>query len=171
MPEYLSPGVYVEEISTGPVPIEGVSTSTAGFVGQTARGPTQPTLVTSFIEFQRWFGGFIDPSSKFFSYLPLAAKGFFDNGGQRLFVARVVSNDAVAANLDLGGGSNLILEAIGKGDWGNRLFVRVMPSTLKTGQLVSGSQFSTTTLCPQSRSSIPSIPKSYKTRTGVNPPQ
>ena len=39
MPEYLAPGVYSEEISTGAVPIEGVSTSTAGFVGQTERGP------------------------------------------------------------------------------------------------------------------------------------
>ena len=42
MPEYLAPGVYVEEVSTGPRPIEGVSTSTAGFVGETERGPTRP---------------------------------------------------------------------------------------------------------------------------------
>ena len=35
MPEYLAPGVYVEEINTGPVPIEGVSTSVTGFVGAT----------------------------------------------------------------------------------------------------------------------------------------
>ena len=47
MPEYLSPGVYVEEVATGPRPIEGVSTSTAGFVGRTERGPTQPRLVAS----------------------------------------------------------------------------------------------------------------------------
>ncbi len=42
MPEYLAPGVYVEEVNTGPRPIEGVSTSTAGFVGETERGSTQP---------------------------------------------------------------------------------------------------------------------------------
>lgn len=78
MPEYLSPGVYVEEINTGPVPIEGVSTSTAGFVGQTARGPLEPRLVTSFVEFQRWFGSIIDPA---ISFLPFAVQGFFDNGG------------------------------------------------------------------------------------------
>ena len=47
MPEYLAPGVYVEEIQTGPRPIEGVSTSTAGFVGETERGPSQPRQVTS----------------------------------------------------------------------------------------------------------------------------
>ena len=39
MPEYLAPGVYVEEIASGPRPIEGVSTSTSGMVGVTQRGP------------------------------------------------------------------------------------------------------------------------------------
>ena len=57
MPEYLAPGVYAEEISTGPVPIEGVSTSTTGFVGPTPRGPVHPRLVTSWLEFQLWYGG------------------------------------------------------------------------------------------------------------------
>ncbi len=41
MPEYLSPGVYVEEIDAGPRPIAGVSTSTTGMVGVTARGPVR----------------------------------------------------------------------------------------------------------------------------------
>ena len=53
MPEYLSPGVYVEEISTGAPPIEGVSTSTAGFLGPTERGPETPQLITSFLDYQR----------------------------------------------------------------------------------------------------------------------
>ena len=35
MPQYLSPGVYVEEINAGPKPIEGVSTSVCGAVGMT----------------------------------------------------------------------------------------------------------------------------------------
>src|SRR5258708_6160102 len=126
MPEYLSPGVYIEEISTGPVPIEGVSTSTAGFVGQTERGPTAPTLVTSFTEFQRWYGSVIDPAV---SFLPFAVKGFFDNGGQRVFIARVVGPGAVVASLPIPG-SNLTAEAIGPGPWGDRIFVRILPSTL-----------------------------------------
>ena len=55
MPEYLAPAVYVEEVDTGSKPIEGVSTSTSGFVGVTERGPVGvPTLVTSGREFQRW---------------------------------------------------------------------------------------------------------------------
>ena len=53
MPEYLSPGVYVEEISGGVKPIEGVSTSTAGMAGVTERGPEPPRLITSWIDFQR----------------------------------------------------------------------------------------------------------------------
>ncbi len=40
MPEYLSPGVYIEEFEIGAKPMEGVSTSTAGFLGETERGPT-----------------------------------------------------------------------------------------------------------------------------------
>src|SRR4051812_34125792 len=59
--EYLSPGVYVEEIDAGPKPIEAVSTSTAGAIGVTERGPSEgkPTLVSSFSEFMRIFGGYL----------------------------------------------------------------------------------------------------------------
>src|SRR5215210_3832899 len=104
MPEYLTPGVYVEEIETGPKPIEGVSTSTAGAVGVTERGPTRgkPVLVTSFLEFQRKFGGFLpEPAPALLNswalnetdgarwwQFPLSVRGFFDNGGQRLYVKR-----------------------------------------------------------------------------------
>ena len=62
MPEYLTPGVYIEELNTGTVPIEGVSTSTAGMVGQALRGPTRPSLVTSWIEYCRLYGGLADQS-------------------------------------------------------------------------------------------------------------
>jgi uncharacterized protein len=132
MPEYLSPGVYVEELSTGPRPIEGVSTSTLGFVGQTERGPVTPRLVTSWLEFLRSYGGFSseDFDSRVQSFLPYSVKGFFDNGGQRAFIARVVSLDQTTdtALLDLAtadANQNLQVLAIGPGEWGNRLFARV----------------------------------------------
>jgi phage tail sheath protein FI len=128
MPEYLAPGVYTEEINTGPVPIEGVSTSTAGFVGLTERGPLGVRLVTSLRDYQRWYGGMVDPETV--SFLPFAVKGFFDNGGQRLFVARVTRPNAVASSLTLAtDGGDLVLEAIGPGDLDDRLFVRVIPAT------------------------------------------
>ena len=60
MAQYLAPGVYIEEIQTGPRPIEGVSTSTTGFVGQTERGPTHPRMVTSWEEYYRWYGDYVD---------------------------------------------------------------------------------------------------------------
>ena len=120
MPEYLSPGVYVEEIDAGPRPIEGVSTSTAGAVGVTSRGPTRgkPVLVTSFADFERTFGSFLplpqealvnqwalnDAEGGRYWLFPLAVKGFFDNGGQRLYIKRVVSSDAVASSAGVGGG-------------------------------------------------------------------
>jgi phage tail sheath protein FI len=132
MPEYLAPGVYVEEISTGARPIEGVSTSTAGFVGQTERGPTAPRLVTSWEEYYRWFGGYIDrvPGEAVHKFMPYAVRGFFDNGGQRLFVARITAAGSVSATADLGGGT--IANAIGPGAWGNNILVRIGPASLST---------------------------------------
>jgi uncharacterized protein len=111
MPEYLAPGVYVEEIDKGVVPIEGVSTSTAGFVGMTARGPTtgRPQLVVSFRDFERKFGGYFNAPSGFEGHnmLPFAVDGFFGNGGQRVYIKRVAStgpNGATAATRVAQGG-------------------------------------------------------------------
>ncbi len=88
--------VYIEETGGGPRTIAGVSTRTAGFVGETQRGPSQPALVTSWTDFERLFGGYLDrrPFNRTDRiFLPYAVRGFFDNGGQRLFIARVVGGD------------------------------------------------------------------------------
>jgi phage tail sheath protein FI len=108
MPEYLSPGVYVEEIDTGNKPIEGVSTSTAGMLGVTERGPVNvPILVTSFGEFRRWFGerlslaDFSNASGPH-CFLPHAVEGFFQNEGKRVYVTRVLDvNGAIQAQEQL----------------------------------------------------------------------
>ena len=96
MPEYLAPGVFVEEVDTGLKPIEGVSTSTAGMIGLTERGPVDvPILITSQGEFTRWFGERL--SREEFPdryYLPYAVEGFFTNGGKRLYVTRVLDTSA-----------------------------------------------------------------------------
>ena len=122
MPEYLSPGVYVEEISTGPKPIEGVSTSTAGLVGATERGPEPPRFITSWLDYQRWYGGYV-PDASFLAY---AIRGFFDNGGQRCFVSRVVADDAIATSGAVG---NLNIAAVGRGVWGNNIMIKVDDAT------------------------------------------
>ncbi|MEM6353985.1 MAG: phage tail protein, partial [Cyanobacteria bacterium P01_D01_bin.14] len=93
MPEYLAPGVYVEEVSFRSRSIEGVSTTTTGFVGPTRYGPVagEPELITSFSQFERIYGG-LDPlvygGISRPNYLAHAVRGFFDNGGARLYVAR-----------------------------------------------------------------------------------
>jgi phage tail sheath protein FI len=96
--QYLSPGVYIQEVDSGTQPIEGVSTSTTGFVGMTVRGPISgpPTLVTSFADYQRSFGGFIPDSPTFhdYRYLPYAVKGFFDNQGALAYIVRVLGQGA-----------------------------------------------------------------------------
>jgi phage tail sheath protein FI len=133
MPEYLAPGVYVEEIETGPRPIEGVSTSTTGFVGQTERGPVTPRMVTSWEEYNRWYGGYVDrvPGGTTRKYLPYAVRGFFENSGQRLFIARIVPPDAVAASTNLAGAAGATpVVAVGPGLFGNNIMVRVRPASL-----------------------------------------
>jgi len=128
MPEYLSPGVYIEEIEMGAKPIEGVSTSTAGFLGETARGSTKPTLVTSWLEYQRKFGSYFGANK----YLPYAVEGFFRNGGQRCYIGRIVQSTATSASTKLLADDNaaaLTVTAVGEGSWGNRIAVKVTKDT------------------------------------------
>ncbi len=126
MPEYLSPGVYVEEVPPRLRAIEGVSTSTAGFVGEAQRGPVAgfrpfeplpgfdlernaaPVLVTSFADYQRLFGEPpADPARN--GYLGHAVRAFFDNGGKRVYIARaarpVVPPETAPASRRIGQGA------------------------------------------------------------------
>ena len=124
MPEYLHPGVYIEEIERGPRPIEGVPTSTAAFLGEAERGPITPRLVTSYKDYQRWFGSVFDPNK----FLPYAANGFFENGGKRTFICRIVLEAATNAEAVFG---DFSVRAAGPGTWGNRVFAKISPSTTK----------------------------------------
>lgn len=104
MPEYLAPGVYVEEVSFRSRSIEGVPTSTTGYAGLTRFGPVQysggpssttPRLVTSFTEFERVYGGLeplVQDGEERVNYLAHAARAFFANGGKRLYVSRVFND-------------------------------------------------------------------------------
>jgi uncharacterized protein len=106
MPEYLAPGVYVEETSFRAKSIEGVGTSTTAFAGPTRKGPfrfdlndmSTPELLTSYGDFERLYGTFFDlalgantPATNFVAH---AARAFFNEGGSRLYVARVVGAGA-----------------------------------------------------------------------------
>jgi uncharacterized protein len=103
MPEYLAPGVYVEEVSFRSKSIEGVPTSTTGFAGMTRFGPVQytagpktsePRLITSFTEFEQVYGGLAPlkmptRADERICFSAHAARAFFDNGGKRLYISRV----------------------------------------------------------------------------------
>ena len=106
MPEYLAPGVYVEEIEIGPTPIEGVGTSTVGMVGVTERGRSDglPILVTSFADFQRKFGGFLGSQFGNYRFLAYAVDAFFRNGGQRVYIKRILLKGAGKASINSSGG-------------------------------------------------------------------
>ncbi|OBF33700.1 hypothetical protein A5724_19310 [Mycobacterium sp. ACS1612] len=105
MPEYLAPGVYVEEVDTGAKPIEGVSTSTCAMVGVAERGPVNvPILVTSVGEYVRLYGGQLRAGDDYYGdhrFLPHAIEGFFTNGGKRVYVVRVVHDAATNAESPL----------------------------------------------------------------------
>lgn len=122
MPNYLSPGVYVEEVSSGVKPIAGVGTSIGAFIGLTEKGTIgKPTLITNWSQFTNEFGGFT-PNA----YLPYAVYNFFAEGGTTCYVVRVIPDDAETATYIVKDRSeeevNLIqITARSQGSWGNRI--------------------------------------------------
>ena len=137
---YGAPGVYIEEQPSGSMPIEGVGTAVAAFVGFTERydvgqgDPTDPAgvkpqLVTSWPQFERIYGGFVRGAM-----LPHAVRGFFENGGGKAYICRIPTSDGDAAN---GGRPTLTLPTTDKPDTpslqlsavdpGRNLVVEVVP--------------------------------------------
>lgn len=112
MPTYLTPGVYVEEVSSGSKPIEGVATSVAAFIGVAERGPlNKPVSIVKMDDYENAFGGYLPPGTtkdpdktdsdtgetipgKHQSYLAHAVRQFFANGGSRCYVIRVATTNA-----------------------------------------------------------------------------
>lgn len=136
MAEYLSPGVYVEEYDNSPRAIEGVGTSTAGFVGMTVKGAAKgaPSLITNFADFLREFGGYLSEFTHGeYRYLAGSVEQFFANGGTRCYVARVVAPGAVVAFANAG---ILHISAANEGIWGNRIQVTVTSAAKKKLQLM-----------------------------------
>ena len=128
MAEYLSPGVYVEEYDSGATPMQGVSTSTAGFIGLAERGPVigQPQLITSFADYRRMYGGYLSAAAYGSArFLPYAVEQFFINGGSRAYVMRVVPEDAKAGSVQTG---VMKIEAASPGAWAENMRVTIIPS-------------------------------------------
>ena len=137
MAEYLSPGVYVEEYDSGATPMQGVGTSTAGFVGLAERGPVsgQPQLVTSFADYKRMYGGYLSEAAYGMNrFLPYAVEQFFANGGSRAYIMRAVPEDAKAASVTSG---VLKISAANPGVWAEDLRVTVSPASKAKTQVLS----------------------------------
>ena len=121
--ETLHPGVYIQEIPSGLRPIEGVSTSTAAFIGKAEKGPLRRArLITNLQEFESVYGGFLADSS-----LTHAVHQFFTNGGKKTYVVRIAGAGAVAADISIKDrktptpAKTLTIRAANEGAWGNKL--------------------------------------------------
>lgn len=126
------PGVALERSDAARAPTVVLRTDVAGLVGLTERGPLDtPVRVESMRQFHAHFGGFIEGG-----YAAWAARGFFENGGRRLWVVRAAHrhfggeappNTARAARAtvqDIAGRPVLSLSASSAGSWGNQLVLR-----------------------------------------------
>jgi len=136
MAEYLSPGVYVEEYDSSPRSIEGVGTSTAGFVGMAVKGSTigAPSFVTNFADYQRQFGGFLtEYTHEEYRYLAYSVEQYFANGGTRCFISRVVPENATIATASEG---IISMRAANEGKWGNRILVSFVTTNKRKLQLI-----------------------------------
>jgi phage tail sheath protein FI len=122
---YLSPGVYIEEIPSGPQPIAAVSPSVLAIVGATRKGPRmEPTRVTGWGDFDDRFGGAVAGM-----FTPEAVAGYFENGGPAAYIVRVDPSDpAVWLARDQDGDDVFRIEASSPGAWADDLTVNVVPS-------------------------------------------
>ena len=137
MAEYLSPGVYVEEYDSGATPMQGVSTSTAGFVGLAERGPVvgQPQLVTSFADYKRMYGSYLSEASYGANrFLPYAVEQFFINGGSRAYIMRSVPADAKSGSVTTG---VLKITAANPGAWAEDMRITVSPASKAKTQVLA----------------------------------
>ena len=128
------PGVYVEEVSSGIRPIESASTSTCAFVGLSEMGPDDDAVrVTSWTEFQRYFGSYITDG-----YLAHSVFQFFNNGGSQCYIVRITRSDAATADVTVqnraGAPVNgLTFSAKNSGAWGNFLYLQIEDGSSDSG--------------------------------------
>jgi len=97
MPNYMTPGVYIEEVSTGARPIQAVGTSTAGFIGV---APDATAHVNESMAINNWSQFVREYASKSTTSTPLSHSvfGFFMNGGQRCYVVNVGADGSLAGD-------------------------------------------------------------------------
>ncbi|MFF1509287.1 phage tail sheath subtilisin-like domain-containing protein [Streptomyces sp. NPDC058326] len=136
MISYDSPGVYIEEIASGPQPITAAPTSVVAIAGATERGPyQQPTRITGWAEFQAVFGRPVSGG-----YTAHAMYGFFENGGPAAYVVRCDDSETATWAVHADDETPLFdIKAASPGAWGSRLTPSVVPDlTNGSGRLYAG---------------------------------
>ena len=115
---YLTPGVYVEEVSSSSGTLSAGATAIAAFVGFTEKAPTddptdlqgiKPRLVTSWTQYEALYGGFVNGAM-----LPHSVYGYFNNGGSIAYIVRVPNTEpaTTAGTLALPSGDRTLGPAV-----------------------------------------------------------
>lgn len=130
----------MEEFDSGGKPMEGVGTSTAGFIGLAMRGPVEgvPQLVTNFADFKRKYGDYLSENEYGeYRFLAYAVEHFFVNGGSRCFVSRVAPQDAKCATGSAPAEAPVLqIQAKNPGMWGDNMSIIVTPSSKAKTQIL-----------------------------------
>lgn len=137
---YQRPDIYVEETLIRGVGNGGPVQPVGAFIGLSWKGPTAPTLVSSWSDYVKKFGGFPNATqATLTNYLPWAVNSYFANGGGDCYIARVLHTDALASSvaLDDRAGSpvtTLTVDAISAGTWGDDLYAKISDRDAATGR-------------------------------------
>lgn len=149
---YQSPGVYIEEVPSGPQPIAAASTSVLAVIGSLRKGPLlKPTRVTGWSDFVRSFG-----PAHAGGYSAEAVYGFFENGGPAAWVVRV--DPAIAAAWDVNDSTpvlSFVATATSPGTWANGLALTVAPDTTGGAGTMAQAAVSGTVAVPAGTIDIP----------------
>jgi uncharacterized protein len=138
----LSPGVLARENDQSFLTAQPVQAG-AAIIGPTVKGPTVPTLVTTYSEYQNKFGTTVTSGSNVYTYFTsIAAYNYFQNGGDSLLVGRVTNGTYTAASSSLiptgsggptSGLSPFVLETLAKGTIMNTGTQELSGGALATG--------------------------------------
>ena len=138
----LSPGVLARENDQSFLTAQPIQAG-AAILGPTVKGPTVPTVVTTYSQYQNKFGTLVQSGSDFYTYFTsIAAYNYFQNGGDSLLVGRITNGTYTAATSSLittgsGGPSTglspFVLETLSKGVIMNSVSTEGTNNTLPSG--------------------------------------
>ena len=139
----LSPGVLARENDQSFLTAQPIQAG-AAILGPTVKGPTVPTVVTTYSDYQNKFGTLVQSGSDFYTYFTsIAAYNYFQNGGDSLLVGRVTNGTYTAASSSLvptgsaggltAGVGPFVLETLSKGTIMNSTSTEATGNTLPSG--------------------------------------